>query len=36
MDAAIEEDPKLVELEISQGPRFSTPEEEIHWDCLEE
>jgi hypothetical protein len=32
----MEEDLKLVKLRLSQGPRFSTPEEEIHRDCLEE
>ncbi len=36
MDAAMEEDLRLVKLGLSQGPRFSTPEEEIHQDCSEE
>jgi hypothetical protein len=36
MDAVMEEGLELVELGLSQGPHFSTPEEEIHQDCLEE
>jgi hypothetical protein len=36
MDAAMKEDLELVKLGLSQGPQFSTPEEEIHRDCWEE